>query len=162
RRRRFLNPPVGRCRQRNSWWSVMRTLIFAAALAAAPAAANAVDLGPLAPAADGKVQCYSPNAAAKSCMSIGRYLVDAKGVIQNDAYVMISPSPFVIMATRTAVTIKAGGDCGVLRPEHIATASFTVEGRPADAAQTSKLRQAMLETMRPMLGHEICVFYRPQ
>lgn len=139
----------------------MRNLIIVAALAAAPAA-QAADLGPLAPAAEGKVQCYSPNTAAKSCVSIGSYLVDAKGVIQNDAVVMVSSSPFVVMTTRSAVTIKGGGDCGVLRPEHITTATFAIEGRPADAEQTKRLRAAMVGTMKPMMGHEVCVYYRPQ
>ena len=134
----------------------------AAALCAAAPAAHAIDLGPLAPAADGKVQCYSPNAAAKSCQSIGAYQVDAKGVIQNDAVVMINSSPLLVMTTRSAVTLKGGADCGVLRPEHIAGATFTVEGRPADAGQTARLRGAMLGTMKPMLGHEICVYYRAQ
>ena len=140
----------------------MRFWILMAALCAAAPAAHAVDLGPLAPAGEGKVQCYSPNTAARSCQSIGAYQVDAKGVIQNDAVVMVTSSPLLIMTTRSAVTIKAGGDCGVLRPAHIASATFTVEGRPADAAQTARLRAAMLGSMKPMLGHEICVYYRPQ
>lgn len=140
----------------------MRIWTLTAILCLAATAAHALDLGPLAPAAEGKAQCYSPNSAARSCQSIGSYRVDPKGVIQNDAVVMVSSSPLVIMTTRSAVTIKAGADCGVLRSEHIAAATFTVEGRPADASQTSRLRAAMMASMKPMMGHEICVSYRPQ
>ena len=138
-----------------------RTLLSAALLAISPAA-HAIDLGPLAQAADGKVQCYSPNTAAKSCQSIGAFRVTPAGVIENEATVMVSSSPLVVMTTRSAVQIKGGGDCGVLRASDIASASFLLEGRPAAPDRTAALRTSMLNTMRPMIGHEICVFYRPQ
>ena len=140
----------------------MRLWILTAILCTVAPVALAHDLGPLAPAGEGRVQCFSPNSAAKSCQSIGSYQVDAKGVIQNDAVVMVTPSPLLIMTTRSAVTIKGGADCGVLRAEQIARATFTIEGRPADAAQTARLRSAMMGSMKPMMEHEICVYYQPQ
>jgi hypothetical protein len=123
--------------------------------------ARAIELGPLAPSADGKVQCFSPNTAAKTCQSIGAYKI-ASGAIENEAIVMVSPSPLVVMTTRTPVQIKAGGDCGVMLAKYLTTATFTVEGRPADPAQTAKLRVAFADALKPTFGHEICVFYRPQ
>jgi len=82
--------------------------------------------------------------------------------VENEATVMVSSSPLVVMTTRSAVQIKGGGDCGVLRANDIASASFLLEGRPAAPDRTAALRTSMLNTMRPMIGHEICVFYRPQ
>jgi hypothetical protein len=140
----------------------MRIAVLSAALLAAAPGAHAVDLGPLAQAADGKVQCYAPNPVAKSCQSIGAYRITPAGAIENEAIVMVSSSPLVVMTTRSLVQIKGGADCGVMRQQDIATASFTVEGRPATPDRIAALRATMLGAMRPMLNHEICVFYRPQ
>src|SRR6185503_3776631 len=116
----------------------------------------------LSPSAEGKVQCYSPNTAAKTCQSIGAYSVTPGGAIENDAVVMVSSSPLVVMTTHTTVQIKAGGDCGVLRARDLTSATFTLEGRPTNPAQAAKLRAGMVDAMRPMIDHEVCVFYRPQ
>jgi len=136
-------------------------LLSAALLGAAPAA-HAIDLGPLAQAADGKVQCYVPNTVAKSCQSIGAYRITPAGAIENEATVMVSSSPLVIMTTHSLVQIKGGADCGVIREKDIASAHFTLEGQPAAPDRIAALRAAMLGAMRPMFNHEICVFYRPQ
>jgi hypothetical protein len=140
----------------------MRLAIITAALTALAPAARAVDLGPLAPAAQGKVQCFSPNTAARTCQSIGAYRITPAGAIENEAIVMVSTSPLVVMTTVAPVQIKAGADCGVMLAKYLTSATFTVDGRPLDAAQTAKLRAAFTEAMRATLGHEICVSYRPQ
>ena len=140
----------------------MRTAVLSATLLALASAAHAVDLGPLAPAAGGKVQCFSPNPAAKSCQSIGAYRVTPEGVIENEATVMVSDSPLIIMTTRAPVKIKAGADCGVLSAKDLLTSSFTLDGHLAGPVETTRLRAAMRNRMGPVLGHEICVSYRPQ
>lgn len=134
-------------------------ILAAASLAATPG--HAADLGPLAPAAEGKVQCYRPNEVAKTCESIGAYRVTPDGQILNTAIVLISASPAIVMSTESAVSIKGGQDCGVTLPKHIDAATFEVEGRPADPALTQKLRAQLKARMTAFFGHETCVAYVP-
>jgi hypothetical protein len=139
----------------------MRGFLIVLALCAPPLSARAADLGPLAPAAEGKVQCYQPNEVAKTCQSIGSYRIGPGGEIENTASMMISTSPQVVMTTRAPAVIKAGKDCGVLKAEHIDASTFVVEGKPADAAQTAALRAQMKGALRSVIGHEVCSAYLP-
>jgi hypothetical protein len=139
----------------------MRNLILAAALAAAPAA-QAVELGPLAPAAEGKAMCFSPNTAAKTCLSIDTYRVAANGQIEHQSVEMISPTPLVVMTARDVVEVKGDSTCSIGRASDLANATFTVEGRPLDTAQTARARANLAALMKPLLGHKGCAVYRPQ
>ena len=80
------------------------------ALTLALAAADAQDT--LAPAWAGKVQCYSPDAARKTCASIGAYTRLPGGGIENRAVVLVSKSPLIVMETRTPVSQKGEAICG--------------------------------------------------
>jgi hypothetical protein len=139
----------------------MRGFLIVLALSGAAFSARAADLGPLAPAAEGKLQCFHPNEVAKTCQSIGSYKISPGGEIENTASMMISSSPQVVMTTHAPATIKAGKDCGVLKAEHIDASTFVVEGKPADAQQTAALRAQMKVALKGVIGHEVCSAYLP-
>ena len=139
----------------------MRGFLIVLALSAPAFSASAADLGPLAPAAQGKVQCFRPNEVAKTCQSLGSYKISPSGEIENTATMMISTSPQVVMTTHAPAVIKAGKDCGVLKAEHIDASTFVVEGKPADAQQTAALRTQMKAALKNTLGHEVCSAYVP-
>ncbi len=61
--------------------------------------AGAEPADPIGPALAGKVQCYAPNVARKTCSSIGAYARTADGHIDNRALVLVSPSPVIILET---------------------------------------------------------------
>jgi len=139
----------------------MRGFLIVLALMMPAFSAQAADLGPLAPAAEGKVQCFQPNEVAKTCQSIGSYRISPTGEIENTATIMISTGPQVVMTTHAPAVIKAGKDCGVLKPAHLDAATFMVEGQPATASQTAALRTQMKGALRTPLGHEVCSAYAP-
>jgi hypothetical protein len=140
----------------------MRAFLVVAAVCAVGSQARGATLGPpIAPAAEGKLQCYVPNETAKTCQSLAGYRLGPGGEIVNFAAVMISASPPVIMKTEAAIRLKSSQDCGVLRPQHIDAATFTVDGRPADAAHTAALRAQMKAASQSTFGHEVCVSYVP-
>jgi hypothetical protein len=139
----------------------MRGLLIVLALFAPALPAYAADLGPLAPAAEGKVQCFQPNEVAKTCQSIGSYKIGPAGEIENTVSMMISTSPQVVMTTHAPAAVKAGKDCGVLKAEHVDASTFVVEGKPADAAQTGALRAQMKAALKGVLGHEVCSAFLP-
>ena len=139
----------------------MRRFVALAAVSALGLPAVAAPPGPLAPAMEGKIQCFQPNPAAKTCRSIGAYSFGPHGEIENIATMMIMRGPVVIMPTRAPAHIKGDRDCGTLRPEHIDRSTFIFDGRPANAAQTAALRAEMKASLAATFGHETCSAYVP-
>jgi len=138
----------------------MRASWFLAVVWAACSTVQGASLdSPITPAAQGQLQCYTPDVARKTCRSLAAYKGGAKGAIDNTAIVLISQSPSISMTTVSPVAIKANQVCGVIRPRDIDAASFTLGGRPADPAQTATLRQQMRSAMSGSFGHEICTTY---
>ena len=125
-----------------------------------PAAAASLP-SPIAAASEGKLQCYSPTLATKSCQSMASYAAVASGGIVNPATVLISPAPLITMRTVTPVTIKANQVCGFIRASDIEAASFTIAGAAPTVAQTTFLRQKVAEAQKGVFGHEICTAYVP-
>jgi hypothetical protein len=139
----------------------MRIWLAALVLAASTAAraAPAPLSGPLAPAAEGKLQCFVPDMTRRTCQTLASYARDASGGIQNTSTVAVSADPLITMTTRAPVILREDRVCSALRDEDIAQAAFTVAGKPADARQTADLRTHMAEAIKPLVGHEICTTY---
>jgi hypothetical protein len=112
------------------------------ALSALPALA--ADDGPLAPARDGKGQCFQPNAEAKTCASIAWYGWDDKGYLTDHLEIALpSKDATVVMILDKSAALKDGAVCSPIRVEDIVEAKFTINGAPADDATTDHLRQAV-------------------
>lgn len=126
----------------------------ATAFAAAPT-------GPLAPAADGKVQCFGYDRARKTCQSIAAYTAGPGDSVLNTASLLIARDPPIVMTTVSPVTIEGERVCGPIRQEDLAAATFTVSGAaaPPDAAQT--LLQGLTGAMKGMIGKRVCVIFAP-
>ncbi len=138
----------------------MRLGFLTILLLATGAPAGAATLPPpLTLAAHGELQCYAPNHANKTCRSLSRYSLESGGEIENEATVLIAKSPVITMRTISPVEVKARRVCGRVRDEDLQAAVFTIDGRPADAANAGKLRDALRRSMARFLGHEICTAY---
>jgi hypothetical protein len=138
-------------------------LVSGAALAlglmASPVMAQTSDV--LAPARSGQLQCFEPNAAAKTCQSLGSYVFGADGAIENVAEILLMPSPLIVMRASGPVTVENGAICGPLRAEDIANATFTVNGSPASAEEATQIRAAMQQQLAPMIGVQNCITLTP-
>ena len=130
-------------------------------LAIASGAAAATLPVPIEPASSGKLQCYVPNPATKSCQSLAGYQSAPKGVILSPMTVLVAPSPAITMKTVTAVTIKVGQVCSVLQAGDVAVAEFTVDGAPASPEDSAQFRSQMLGVEKSILGKEICTAFTP-
>src|SRR5437899_11866948 len=103
----------------------MKALMFLAAIAVSNLPAQAASLpDPIAPAANGQLQCYSPDTARKTCNSLASYKPGANGTIDNIAVVLISKDPVITMEAVSPVEIKAGKVCGKIRKQDIDVAKF--------------------------------------
>lgn len=126
------------------------------------AASASLPADPLAPAFEGKVQCYQPDAARKTCASIGAYERDADGTIQNTATVLLRPQPRILMRSRAPVIVKNSAICGVITERDLQAAAFSIDGEPADAANAEALRRAVRPGYAPLLNREVCTAYVPK
>lgn len=137
----------------------MLGLFASLALLASPAAAQTAD--PLAPAREGRLQCFEPNVAAKTCQSISGYTFQANGVIDNPAHVLISPAPVIVMHVNSPVTVNNNAVCGPIAAGDIQRATFTIDGAAASEADTADIRGALVQQLAPALGHETCMTLTP-
>lgn len=127
------------------------------ALAGAPQ-----DAGPLEPGRAGKLQCYGPNVAARTCTAIGSYRFDADGTIWNIARNQINAAPAVILYATGKVYVKEGAECA--HPENRAEeiTGIDVDGTPLQGDQFDAFRQQIAANIAAVLGDgEFCSTYHP-
>lgn len=134
-------------------------LVTGLALLVSPAMAQ--DADPLAPAREGRLQCFEPNVAAKTCQSISAYTFQANGVIDNPARVLIMPSPVIIMTITSPVTVRNNTICGPVAAADIQRATFTINGAAASETDTADIRNALTQQLAPMIGQETCLTLTP-
>lgn len=133
-----------------------------AAPAAKPAApAASAPASPLAPAAQGKVECYSPDMAKKTCRSMAAYRPTPEGGFANLAIVLLMEKPPVIMQMTSPVTIKNGQVCGPVRNADIDGAKFEAGGSAMTLEETANLRNQVRTQMADVIGKEVCTAYLP-
>jgi hypothetical protein len=135
---------------------IVALAILAAAQDVAPTATD-----PLAPAASGKLQCYEPDVAKRSCQSLASYNKRPDGKYDNKATVMLSSSPLLVMETVTIVDIDAGAVCGALRKQDIDDAVVWINGSKLAEADAAATRNQIVTSMAPLLDRRICTTYVP-
>jgi hypothetical protein len=133
--------------------------VLAMALFAAPAAHAQSD--PLAPARQGQVQCFEPDAANKTCAAIASYAFAADGTINNTSDVLIFPEPAIVMHITSPVTERGDQVCGPIRNEDIASAQFVIDGQPTSDDNAQTIRAQMREQLAAMIGVEVCSRFVP-
>jgi hypothetical protein len=118
--------------------------------------------GPLAPARAGKVQCYNPDRARKTCAAIGSYAWNGHAII-NRAQVLLHtpPGQTIIMTMTGEVTVKDGVECGVMRAQDVEDATFTVNGDPMKGAGTNSLAAQVIRSMSQWMDRPVCATYSP-
>jgi hypothetical protein len=138
----------------------MTRLLLAVALAGLAMPACAADFeAPLLPAAKGRMQCYSPDAAHKTCKSMAGFRISSHGGIENIATVLISGSPPVMMESITPVEITGGKVCSQVSERDFQSANITVDGRPADLRQAQQYVHQAMSAAKNLIGSFVCVSF---
>jgi hypothetical protein len=114
---------------------------------------------PLAPASDGKVQCYRPDRTRKTCRSIS--VITRTGPVSYDVAesVMVSAAPPIVFSNHTTVNIVSGAACGVLRAADVDKGIIALNGAPMDASSADRLRDRIKSSLAPLFGKQICQTY---
>lgn len=116
---------------------------------------------PLAEARTGKMQCYRPDTARKTCMALASYSFESDGTITNKAVVLISPQQVVTMTTKSSVAIKGEAVCGPMRREDLEAAEIAVNGTILPDAQAAGVRAQLVQAVSNQIGKEVCTTYLP-
>jgi hypothetical protein len=133
-------------------------LALAVAFVVLPQVASA---GPLDKARDGNLQCYGPNVARKTCNSLAGYTFE-NGKILNQAEVLVSPTPPLVMKTVTPIEIRGDAVCGPLRKQDIESAKIVVQGQILNEADAAPIKAQLESAFGARLGKEVCTTYRKQ
>ena len=130
-------------------------IVIAMLSAAVPALAG---VDPLAPARSGELQCYSPKPEKKTCQALAGYTFGANGIL-NQAEVLLSPDPLVVLKTVTKVTVSNGAVCGPFRKEEIDAGTIVLNGKPLDDVRSAKVKAQLVAALATRLGKEVCTTY---
>ena len=130
----------------------MLILMFAAAAALA---------GPLAPAAEGKLECDSPDVARKTCQGLIRYFVAENGTVMAEERVLLVSDKRIIMEATDPVVIRGEAACGVLSEASLDKVAITVEGEPAEERLAIDMRDFFKILVKDFFGKEVCTTYAP-
>ena len=136
----------------------MIAIMLAALAMAAPA-----DPNPLAPARDGRVQCYTPDVERQVCRAIGAYRFEPDGRIVNDAENMLSSVPLGILYATSEVYIKDNAECSLGAFDEGHVRAIEVNGVALEGEQLASARSMVAEIMREAIGSgEYCSTYHPK
>ncbi len=116
---------------------------------------------PIARAAKGQLQCYSPDASQKTCAALVSFKAGPDGRIRARADILISPNPLIMMTGMVPVTPKSGELCGVLTENDFKRAVFTDGQSELDPMQAGLLRTVLTASLQSYFGREICGAFAP-
>ncbi|ESQ94209.1 hypothetical protein [Asticcacaulis benevestitus] len=132
--------------------------MFVAMLTAAALSASAYP-DPIAPAARGQMQCYSPNTAAKSCKSLAIYTAKGNGTFANTVIVLVKASPVTLLETVADVTMRDGAVCGAITEANIRTAKLSANAQAVPPEQAAPFMEQLVTALTPVLDRDICTRY---
>jgi len=133
-----------------------------AAIMSILAGATAADAGPLAPAAEGMVQCYEPDDLARTCRSIAGYRLITGGTYANDAAVLISPTKNVILEITSPVEVKNGAVCGTARAKDVLDGRLRAAGSLVPQDKAAPALAQLVTALAAIIDKEVCTFYTPK
>lgn len=116
---------------------------------------------PLAPARQGLVQCYDPDAARKLCRAIGSYEFGADGAIVSLARTRLQDSPAIVMFARSRVVIRDGKECSLGDLKETDIEKIEVNGQPLDDATLAVARTQIVAGLPDFMkgGQPLCSTY---
>lgn len=120
-------------------------------------AAPPVD-NPLAPVAQGLIECANPDDIARTCRSLARYTPQPDGSFLNEAEVLLVPSEPVTMAFSAPTHLRGNQICGTLTTAMVKAATLRYAGNVMPPKLVTEVTPRILAglTRAGVLDKEIC------
>lgn len=129
----------------------MLTALFLLATGAPAAAAD-----PLAEARAGKIQCITPNVAAKTCAGMVRYQIKDASTFDSTATMLIAPTPLITIEIKNSGTVENGMTCNVVNQADYAAGKVMMDGAPANEAMAQAVLSQLGAAIQPLAGKKAC------
>jgi hypothetical protein len=131
----------------------------AASAATMAALATGKNSDPLASAARGLVECYTPDDQRKTCRVIASYTALGGGRYDSSSLMLVSPQGPITLEINAPLVVKSGQACGTIQRRQLEAASVRVAGRLVDRATTDRIWAAVEQSLEPMINREVCTAY---
>jgi hypothetical protein len=140
----------------------MQKILFFVALAVLTNlhAARAGD-GPLTPARDGKIECFSPSSEYKTCVVITRYTWDSSGRILAESDFALNANPLISLKMTSEAFLEEGTLCGVLQQQSLDSMTFFKNGVLMNENEAANFRGPMTSRFANIIGRKICEDHAP-
>lgn len=125
------------------------------------AATAAQTADPLAPAREGKLHCYTPDAGKKTCVALSSFTAGPDGSWRADTTMLLAPAPLTIFTSSSVVTVEGAAMCGPVLREDIMAGTVTMGGIPLPAEQAAPVLEQIAGALSSMIGTKACTTLRP-
>jgi hypothetical protein len=132
---------------------IVLTVVFTLGIASL-ASANE---NPLAPAIAGKIECFNPNEAAKTCDALTIYKLRTDGTFDEFDKMVLIPNPLVTTELKGVAFVQAGMICQKFTSDTLEQATFAIDGKPIDAIQLEALSPALMSGFKTFIGKTSCM-----
>ena len=139
----------------------MRSTVLALSLAfLGPVAAHADGLSE---ARAGKLQCYEPNLANRTCHGLFKIVIKADGSATSGGDVLLNvlngSSVLVMRTPQSAATVTGNSTCSVARKSDIEGSVFLLDGKPVNAESDRRIKDDMETRQAASFGTTECSIY---
>jgi hypothetical protein len=114
---------------------------------------------PLAPAAVGQVECYSPDEYEKTCEAIAGYRPIGGGKYSNAAETILHGEGPITLETTSVVVVKNGAVCGYILPGDVEASRVRVARKLLPARNATAFLAQVEKVVAPIMNKEVCTFY---
>jgi hypothetical protein len=126
--------------------------------APADAAAPSPSADPLAPVAQGLIECAEPDEATKTCRALAHFTPRPDGSFTDDTEVLLRPDLKMTLSFSGVAQLKGNQVCGTVSMEMVQQAKLRFGGEPLPPEQSAGLLPRIQEGMarEGLIGRELC------
>jgi hypothetical protein len=131
-------------------------------IAAALALLSVQNTDPLAPAREGRILCYGPQADQRACEGFSRFSFEGDGRITNASVTVLASDPPITMRSSLKVYIRDGAECTMIADPADMFTAILVGDQPLQGEAFKTMSDGMAAALRENLGiGEYCTTYAP-
>jgi hypothetical protein len=119
------------------------------------------DDGPLTPARDGKIECFSPSSEHKTCVAITRYTWISNGDIIAESDFALNANPLISLKMTSEAFLEEGDLCGVLQQQSVDGMTFFKNGVLMNEDEAADFRGPMTSRFATIIGRRVCEDHAP-
>jgi len=102
------------------------------------------------------LQCQMPNLESKTCYSLTTVRQTGPSTYSLKTDILVDAAGPVIASIQSIVSVRGSEICQVMKPNELAGAEFTFDGRPFSGAEAADYRARLRGDFAGLAGHRVC------